>query len=863
MLFREASIQGRLVNLRAANDLGRYVRARLGPAADDAASRRTARCCVSKGKGPIPSTHDLHLIEVGRAEAEAGRAVRAVRPAGAADRAGRARGPVPHAAALAGRDRERRRRRSRARPELADVLPRRTRWFAAGRARRRAPVGRRRVQPARSQRLTAELEASSDEFQVTAPTDTLSTAASVVDGRRAPPAAPRRRGRRAAARVHDPRRRRAAPRRDGRAPPAHLVRRAALAGRAAHARRVGARRGRRHGRRLGAGRRGRRARRVARGLAGRRGRRARAALGRRARWPRRVVARGGRCCSTRRCARPRCSSGGSRSRRSTSRRSARSRSCSSAGRAARSTRSQLAGGGGTSAFLLLVPGADRVRRRGRRRAAPRAHAARARPRRSPRADLAAARRRVARAQSRATQRSPRRSSSRASASRCSPSPTARRSCRASATRPRYAVPALVRAHRGPRRSSSRCCTARRTLPATPTPVDAPLRATSRRGRPSASSRCPAAALPGVGGWRSDFASRRSPQLAPASSQPSRRDAAHAGAPAGRRFTLPVRRPATTSAIRAFFRSRSATTSPVSLGNTTARTARRAARRASRSGTRRSRSSSSTSSNSGRSPRTPARASSRAPRERSPSARRASTARRCRGALRALDRHRRGRRRAARRVGYVLTPDRTAIFRPQQPTDGRPLPVLVTPSDRRRRRPARDHPARHRGRAGRRRASSASCSASRRSSATQSIADLTQAGDAARHALAGPRHADELWLARHDARRTTPQLTGHVARRTRSRDLRVRPARARRAADARRHRGGRAAARAARPRARGRRRRPRRPRRALRPRGAGRVAGDDPRAPAAAQRCSSPRSASSAGSLLGAILSRARASRSSR
>jgi hypothetical protein len=33
---------------------------------------------------------------------------------------------------------------------------------------------------------------------------------------------------------------------------------------------------------------------------------------------------------------------------------------------------------------------------------------------------------------------------------------------------------------------------------------------------------------------------------------------------------------------------------------------------------------------------------------------------------------------ATRLGYVLTPDRTGTFRPAQPTDGLPLPVLATP-----------------------------------------------------------------------------------------------------------------------------------------------------------------------------------------
>ena len=66
MLFREASIQGRLVNLRAADDLGRYV---------DVVSGRLPRVCVPShcevlrlaGTGPIPSTKYLRLIEVGRA----------------------------------------------------------------------------------------------------------------------------------------------------------------------------------------------------------------------------------------------------------------------------------------------------------------------------------------------------------------------------------------------------------------------------------------------------------------------------------------------------------------------------------------------------------------------------------------------------------------------------------------------------------------------------------------------------------------------------------------------------------------------------------------------------------------------------
>jgi hypothetical protein len=66
MLFRESSIQQRLVNLRAADDLGRWVRLTSG--------RLPARCVPQhcevlrlKGRGPIPSTRALRLIEVGRA----------------------------------------------------------------------------------------------------------------------------------------------------------------------------------------------------------------------------------------------------------------------------------------------------------------------------------------------------------------------------------------------------------------------------------------------------------------------------------------------------------------------------------------------------------------------------------------------------------------------------------------------------------------------------------------------------------------------------------------------------------------------------------------------------------------------------
>ena len=50
MLFREASIQGRLVNLRAADDLGRFVRITSGRLPRICVPR-TARCCGSRAAG--------------------------------------------------------------------------------------------------------------------------------------------------------------------------------------------------------------------------------------------------------------------------------------------------------------------------------------------------------------------------------------------------------------------------------------------------------------------------------------------------------------------------------------------------------------------------------------------------------------------------------------------------------------------------------------------------------------------------------------------------------------------------------------------------------------------------------------------
>jgi hypothetical protein len=71
MIFREASIQGRLVNLRAADNLDRYVTLLAG---------RLPKVCVPthcevlrlNGVGPVPSTKYLRLIQVGRATLKPG-----------------------------------------------------------------------------------------------------------------------------------------------------------------------------------------------------------------------------------------------------------------------------------------------------------------------------------------------------------------------------------------------------------------------------------------------------------------------------------------------------------------------------------------------------------------------------------------------------------------------------------------------------------------------------------------------------------------------------------------------------------------------------------------------------------------------
>jgi hypothetical protein len=173
MLFREASIEGRLVNIRAADDLGRWVKLVSGRLPTVC---RPSHCEVLrlKGKGPIPSTKYLNLIEVGRAvlkpDAPFGPFVLPAPPTEMVARAVRYHTPPPSPIVIAngveGLSHNQ---------ELATFY-RAYGWFL--------PIGGGDVHPwdvdafARTvQRLSAEIESRSDGFDVTAPTDTLATAA--------------------------------------------------------------------------------------------------------------------------------------------------------------------------------------------------------------------------------------------------------------------------------------------------------------------------------------------------------------------------------------------------------------------------------------------------------------------------------------------------------------------------------------------------------------------------------------------------------------------------------------------------------------------------------------------------------------
>ena len=173
MLFREASVQQRLVNLRAADDLGRFVNIVSGRLPTIC---KPSHCEVLRleGRGPIPSTKVLRLIEVGRAVLKPGAAIAPfVLPTPPTEMVAHAvryhtpqPSPVVIANGVAGLSKT---------PEL-ETFYRSYAWFL--------PITRGDVHPweiaafqSRVQRLTSQIEASSDGFQVTAPTDVLTGAA--------------------------------------------------------------------------------------------------------------------------------------------------------------------------------------------------------------------------------------------------------------------------------------------------------------------------------------------------------------------------------------------------------------------------------------------------------------------------------------------------------------------------------------------------------------------------------------------------------------------------------------------------------------------------------------------------------------
>ena len=182
MLFREASIQGRLVNLRAANNLGRYVRLLSG---------RLPKVCVPshcevlrlKGAGPIPSTSVLRLIEVGRAVLRRDAPFAAfLLPAPRTEEIAQAiryHTPQPSPIVIAnGVD-------GLSQTKELETFYRSYAWFT--------PIAAGDVHPwaidsfaRKVQQLTAQVEARSDIFQVTAPTEALAaaTASSRVAARR-------------------------------------------------------------------------------------------------------------------------------------------------------------------------------------------------------------------------------------------------------------------------------------------------------------------------------------------------------------------------------------------------------------------------------------------------------------------------------------------------------------------------------------------------------------------------------------------------------------------------------------------------------------------------------------------------------
>ncbi len=171
MLYREASVGGRFVNLRGAVDLGRYVHLESGRLPKPCTPRYCEVLRI-QGAGPIPSKPTIRLVQVGRATLDPNAPFASfIQPAttGIVSAAVQYHRPQPSPVVLAeGVDGVSRT------PELASFF-RSYAWFLPVRPGDVHPwsVGTytKQVDDAR-----AELTAKSDSFEVTAPTDELAAA---------------------------------------------------------------------------------------------------------------------------------------------------------------------------------------------------------------------------------------------------------------------------------------------------------------------------------------------------------------------------------------------------------------------------------------------------------------------------------------------------------------------------------------------------------------------------------------------------------------------------------------------------------------------------------------------------------------
>lgn len=182
MLYREAQIDGRLVSLRAADDLGRFVRLRSGRLPRPCVPTRRCEVLRLEGRGPVPSTPRLRLVQVGtatlRRDAPFAAWIQPVLPEQVA-RAVRYHAPQPAPVLIAEGV------APFARTAELSSFFRSYAWFL--------PVRPGDVHPwsvgayaRRIERIRAALAARSDAFEVTGPTDALaaSVSASRVAARR-------------------------------------------------------------------------------------------------------------------------------------------------------------------------------------------------------------------------------------------------------------------------------------------------------------------------------------------------------------------------------------------------------------------------------------------------------------------------------------------------------------------------------------------------------------------------------------------------------------------------------------------------------------------------------------------------------